>query len=46
MPAGKTPEIGEIAPNFTLPDETGREVQLAQLVLGNGLILIFYRGLW
>lgn len=41
-----TPEVGSQATNFTLPDETGRELSLGQLASGNGLILIFYRGLW
>jgi len=40
------PDVGATAPEFTLPDETGREVSLSQLAIGNGLVLVFYRGLW
>ena len=42
----KTPTVGAIAPDFTLPDETGAQVSLSQLSIGNGVILIFYRGVW
>ena len=40
------PAIGDVVPDFELPDHTGKTVSLNQLVIGNGLVLIFYRGLW
>lgn len=49
------PRPGQIAPAFTLPDETGQPVSLAQLIGtpgsdgtpgSNGAVLIFYRGDW
>ena len=42
----QTPALGATAPDFTLPDETGKPVSLTRLTVGNGLVLIFYRGLW
>lgn len=46
MPAGKTPARGEIAPEFELPDSTGRPQRLADLMAGRTLVLLFYRGYW
>ena len=45
------PRPGQMAPDFTLPDENGRPVSLAQLLAspdagGNGVVLVFYRGYW
>lgn len=48
------PKVGEKAPDFTLPDQDGREVKLSELVasLGNEsgkdryALLVFYRGYW
>ncbi len=40
------PHVGQKAPNFTLPDQNGRPVALADLISGNGVLLIFYRGYW
>ena len=37
--------IGSPAPDFTLPDETGRPVTLASLH-GHPSLLVFYRGFW
>jgi hypothetical protein len=37
--------IGSPAPDFTLPDETGRPVTLAS-VHGHPTLLVFYRGFW
>ena len=42
----QTPAPGGIAPDFSLLDDTGTPVSLSQLTVGNGLVLIFYRGLW
>jgi hypothetical protein len=47
------PQIGEKAPDFTLPDTQNRPVQLANLLEpqaggspGGWVLLIFYRGYW
>lgn len=41
------PRVGQKAPEFTLPDQNGRPVALADLISSNkGVLLIFYRGYW
>lgn len=41
------PRVGQKAPEFTLPDQEGKPVALADLLSGSkGAILIFYRGFW
>ena len=47
------PQVGQRAPDFTLPDTSGKSVALSQLlsepVNGNppkGVLLVFYRGYW
>jgi hypothetical protein len=43
------PRTGEEAPNFTLPDQNGRPIALADLLSDrntHGALLIFYRGHW
>jgi peroxiredoxin Q/BCP len=35
------PDVGEPAPEFTLPDQTGREVTLSDL-RGQSVVLYFY----
>ena len=40
------PRVGQLAPDFTLPDQDGRPVSLAQLLGSNGVMLVFYRGWW
>jgi hypothetical protein len=40
------PRVSEKAPEFTLPDQNGKPVALADLVSPNGAVLIFYRGHW
>lgn len=47
------PEVGEKAPDFTLPDSDGRPVRLYSLLEqpgggnpGTWVLLIFYRGYW
>jgi hypothetical protein len=41
------PKVGQHAPDFSLPDQTGKLITLADLTsAGHGAILIFYRGHW
>jgi hypothetical protein len=44
-PAPAQLAVGTIAPDFTLPDETGRPLTLSSL-RGQPLLLVFYRGDW
>jgi len=53
MPASAAaPHLGQKAPDFTLPDQNGNPVSLADLLSGastakpKGAVLIFYRGYW
>jgi hypothetical protein len=54
LPASKgAPQVGEKAPDFTLPDSSGKAVSLAELLSTpingtptKGVLLIFYRGYW
>ena len=54
LPASKgAPQVGQRAPEFSLPDTTGKQVSLNELLTspidGNapkGVLLIFYRGWW
>lgn len=39
-------KVGQPAPEFTLPDATGREVSLAGLRARGSVVLSFYRGRW
>ena len=39
-------QVGDAAPDVTLPDALGRPVRLAELWLRGPLVLIFYRGGW
>ncbi len=41
-----TPAVGEIAPEFELPDSTGALRRLSELVAAGGVVLLFYRGSW
>ena len=40
------PDVGDRAPDFTLPDSTGVPRSLAALVAGGPLVLLFFRGHW
>jgi hypothetical protein len=41
------PRVGQKAPDFTLPDQDGKPVALAELLSGSrATLLIFYRGYW
>jgi hypothetical protein len=44
--SAQAPRIGVKAPEFTLSDQNGKQVALADLLSPNGAILIFYRGYW
>jgi hypothetical protein len=45
--ASGAPQAGQTAPDFTLPDATGKPVTLSQLRKTNrAVLLIFYRGYW
>jgi peroxiredoxin len=41
-----TPKVGEIAPDFELPDSTATLRPLSELVSRGRLVLLFYRGSW
>jgi peroxiredoxin len=41
-----TPDVGDVAPDFALPDSTGAPRSLASLVSTRSLVLIFFRGHW
>ncbi len=51
-PSKGAPKVGEKAPDFTLPDSTGKQVKLSEFIAaGNGakgswVLLVFYRGYW
>jgi peroxiredoxin len=38
--------VGEVAPDFTLPDANGKPVHLAELLKNGPVVLTFYRGAW
>lgn len=40
------PRVGDLAPDFTLPDQTGRAVNLYDALRRGPVILNFYRGAW
>jgi hypothetical protein len=54
LPASKgAPQVGQRAPDFTLPDTTGEQVSLNELMTApingkapRGVLLMFYRGYW
>jgi len=43
---GRIARAGQRAPEFTLPNASGREVSLAELVARGPVVLSFYRGRW
>jgi hypothetical protein len=54
LPASKgAPQVGQRVPDFTLPDTSGKQVSLAELLSSpingkatKGVLLVFYRGYW
>jgi cytochrome oxidase Cu insertion factor (SCO1/SenC/PrrC family) len=47
MPTGaNAPAVGAAAPDFTLPDASGRPATLSSLHKDQWALLIFYRGYW
>jgi len=38
--------VGRPAPDFTLPDSSGRPVRLADYRGQKAVVLVFYRGYW
>ena len=43
---GKAVQVGEMAPDFALPDCSGRVRRLSEALAGGPVVLVFYRGLW
>lgn len=39
-------QVGDVAPNFTLPDAKGGQVRLSERLAEGPVVLIFYRGSW
>lgn len=39
-------KVGSVAPDFSLPDISGRKVSLSYLRGKSNVILVFYRGQW
>ena len=46
MASDKIPEVGQVAPDFSLPDSSGSTRSLSELAKSGPLVLIFYRGHW
>ena len=44
--AQRSLRVGQTAPDFALPDATGRPVSLASLLASGPVVLVFYRGNW
>jgi peroxiredoxin len=44
--AGKALKVGDRAPDFTLPDATGKEVKLSALLSRGPVVVTWYRGAW
>jgi len=44
--SAQAPRVGERAPEFALPDQSGKQVALGDLLSPNGAVIIFYRGHW
>ncbi|HET6934153.1 MAG TPA: hypothetical protein VFI72_04895 [Candidatus Angelobacter sp.] len=55
--AGKTPQVGQMAPDFSLPDDHGKAVPFSELIANplttssrvhstKAVLIVFYRGYW
>jgi hypothetical protein len=44
--SAQAPRVRAKAPEFSLPDQNGKSMALADLLSPNGAVLIFYRGHW
>jgi peroxiredoxin len=42
----RVPEVGEVAPDFALPDQHGRLVRLSERLAIGPVVLLFFRGGW
>jgi peroxiredoxin len=40
------PAAGDVAPDFELPDSTGKLRRLSELLSQGTLVVVFYRGDW
>jgi hypothetical protein len=43
---GNIPKVGDRAPEFELPDSTGKKRTLAELLSSENAVLVFFRGVW
>lgn len=39
-------KVGEVAPDFALSDQNGKQVKLSKAVKKSPVLLVFYRGFW
>jgi hypothetical protein len=44
--AEKAKKVGEMAPDFTLPNTSGELVKLSDLLARGPVVVTFYRGTW
>ena len=44
-PKAAPPAVGQLAPDFTLVDQNGKQVSLSA-ARGHKAVLVFYRGYW
>jgi peroxiredoxin len=46
MSEGTAPNVGDVAPDFVLPDARDHAIRLSELCAARPLVLVFYRGHW
>ncbi len=46
FPFDRVLKVGDLAPEFTLPDATGESVSLLEVLASGPVVLTFYRGAW
>jgi hypothetical protein len=44
--AERAVKVGDTAPSFSLPDQDGKTITLAELLTNGPVVLTFYRGAW